>query len=412
MNSFQDIRGYLVAEFENGLRAVVRQSDSPVSYIGALVNAGSRDEEPSKQGLAHFVEHTIFKGTANRQSWRISNRMESVGGELNAYTTKEETMVYTNAPAGYVDRSLDLISDLFNNANFPKSEIEREREVVIEEINSYRDSPSDSVFDDFEELIYEGSALAHNILGTEQSVKTLTSEDAKRFIESKYFASNIVIYCSDPGSPERNLKKIERYFKELRGKGVPNHRVSHPMVERFAKVNHKGNHQANCIMGCRVFGRRDPRRHAMFLLNNYLGGPCMNSRLNMELRDRRGLVYTVDSNVALMSDTGVLLIYFGTDPRAVGKCSRIINNEVDRLAQNRLSDRAFVKIRDQYCGQLIVGSEMRENRAMAMAKSLMYYDEIHDIEYTAEMIRSLTPEDMRMAAELVVTNSLSSLVIE
>ncbi len=411
MEYFEKNKEYYIKEFGNGVRAVVKQSDSAVSYVGALVNAGSRDEGEDKQGLAHFVEHTIFKGTENRKSWHISNRMETIGGELNAYTTKEETMVYTNAPAGYVDRSLELISDLFMHATFPPVEIEREKVVVIEEIHSYRDSPADSVFDDFEEAIYSGSPMAHNILGSEDSVRKLSSEDARNFIRNKYVGSNVVLYCSDPGDPVKNMAKIERYFSSLPATGIPNRRETPVFVEPFEKQVDKGNHQANVIMGCRLFGRRDPRRHAMFLLNNYLGGPCMNSRLNLELRDKRGLVYTVESNVALMSDCGLLLIYFGTDPSSVKRCMRLVNNQIDNLAQNTLPERTFAKIRDQYCGQLIVGSEMRENRAMAMAKSLLYYDEIHDIAHAAERIRSLKPEDLRMAAEMVAKNGLSSFTI-
>lgn len=403
---------YHIYTLENGLRAVICQTESNVSYIGALVNAGSRDEGSGLQGLAHFVEHTIFKGTISRKSWHISNRMESIGGELNAYTTKEETMIYTNAPAGYADRSFELLADLIMNAQFPKTEIEREKEVVIEEIHSYRDSPSDLVFDEFEERIYAGSALAHNILGSEDSVRKLTSADARNFIDSKYFAENIVLYCCDPGDPETNLRKIKKYFGGVRASGVANQRVEPSMVKPFDDVVDKNNYQANCILGCRLFGREDPRRHAMFLLNNYLAGPCMNSRLNMELRDRRGLVYTVESSVALMSDTGVLFIYFGTDPKATGKCRKIIANEIDRLAQSCLSERKFTQIRDQYCGQLIVGAEQRENQAMSLAKSLLYYKEVHDIDFTSERIRSLKPEDLREAAEFLASSQLNFLSIQ
>lgn len=403
---------YNIHTLENGLRVVIHQSDSKVSYIGALVNAGSRDEGNGLQGLAHFVEHTIFKGTLGRKSWHISNRMESIGGELNAYTTKEETMIYTNAPAGYADRSFELIADLIKHAQFPSLEVEREKEVIIEEIHSYRDSPSDLVFDEFEERIYAGSALAHNILGTEESVRALSSENARDFVRTKYFAENIVLYCDDPGDPDVNLRKIKRYFCDIPSSGVNNKRTAPSGVAFFDDVVDKGNYQANCIMGCTLFSREDPRRHAMFLLNNYLGGPCMNSRLNMELRDRRGLVYTVESNIALMSDTGVMLIYFGTDPKSVKRCKKLICSEIDRLAQNRMTDKKFAQVRDQYCGQLTVGGEHRESRAMSMAKSLLYYNEVHDIDYTAERIRSLHPEDLRQAAEILASNPLNCLSIQ
>ncbi len=406
-----DNRKYCIHTLANGLRVVATKSAGEVSYIGAMVNAGSRDESADKQGLAHFVEHTVFKGTQHRRSCHIASRMESIGGELNAYTTKEETMLYTNAPAGYAERSIELISDLVKYSNFPPREIEKEKEVIIEEINSYRDSPSDSVYDEFEELIYAGSGLAHNILGTPESVKALSPADGRAFIDAKYTPDNMVVYCCDPGDPEKNIRLVEKYFGDMNFTPSPNNRVKPPVCEIFNETRSRSNHQANCITGCRIFGRDDSRRHALFLLNNYLGGPCMNSRLNMEMRDRRGLVYTVDSNVALMSDAGVLLIYYGCDPRETGRCRDIIENEIDRLAQSPLSPRTFAKVRDQYCGQLIMSGEHRESRAMSLAKSLMYYDEIHDLDYTSRCIRSLTPEAMQEAAQLVASSGLSTLTL-
>lgn len=406
-----DDKKYCIHTLPNGLRVVATRSTGEVSYIGAMVNAGSRDESADKQGLAHFVEHTIFKGTRHRRSYHIASRMESIGGELNAYTTKEETMVYTNAPAGYAARSFELISDLVKNSTFPQREIEKEKEVIIEEINSYRDSPSDSVFDEFEELIYAGSGLAHNILGTPESVRGLSSEDARAFVDAKYTPDNMVIYCSDPADPEKNIRLVEKYFGDMEFKYVPNQRIQPPVCGIFNETRSCSNHQANCITGCRIFGREDPRRHALFLLNNYLGGPCMNSRLNMEMRDRRGLVYTVDSNVALMSDAGVLLIYYGCDPHETERCRDIIAKEIDRLAQSPLSRRVFSKVRDQYCGQLILSGEHRESRAMSLAKSLLYYGEIHDIDYTSQCIRNLTPEAMQEAAQLVASSGLSTLTL-
>ena len=407
----KDKNKFHIHTLDNGLRIVATKSDSNVSYIGAMVNAGSRDEDPDKQGLAHFVEHTIFKGTRHRRSCHIASRMETIGGELNAYTTKEETMVYTNAPAGYAPRAFELISDLVKNASFPIREIEKEKEVIIEEIHSYNDSPSDSVYDEFEELIYAGSGLSHNILGTPESVKALSGEDGRRFIDSKYMPDNMVIYCSDPKDPERNIRLAEKYFGDMEFKSTPNRRTPPPLPAIFNETRSRSNHQANCITGCRLFGRNDPRRHAFFLLNNYLGGPCMNSRLNMEMRDRRGLVYTVESNIALMSDTGILLIYYGCDPEETKRCRSIITNEIDRLAQSPLSPKAFTRVRDQYCGQLILSGEHRENRAMSMAKSLMYYNEIHDLDYTAERIRSLSPESIQEAAQLIAKAGLSTLTL-
>ena len=402
---------YHISTLSNGLRVVATRLSGEVSYIGVAVGAGSRNEDKAHEGLAHFVEHTIFKGTRHRKSWHISCRMEQIGGELNAYTTKEETMIYTNAPAGHADRALELISDLVKNASFPLSEIEKEREVIIEEIHSYQDSPSESVYDEFEELLYKDSPLAHNILGTPESVRALTPDDARHFIETNYTPANMVIYSCDPGDPEKNISLVDKYFADLKFPSHLKEKLPVPSYRPFDEIRDHDNHQANTIVGTRLFSRRDPRRHALFLLNNWLGGPCMNSRLNMELRERRGLVYTVESNVSLLSDTGSLLIYFGTDPKSVDKCIGIIKRELERAASETMSARKFNAIRDQYLGQLIVGSDQRESRSMALAKSMLYFNEIHDIRKATEMIRNVTAEDFRDMAQLIVSNGLSRLTL-
>jgi len=406
-----DNQKYHIATLCNGLRVVAARAAGDVSYIGVVVGAGSRDEDSDREGLAHFVEHTIFKGTKRRKSWHISCRMEQIGGELNAYTTKEETMIYTNAPAGYASRALELISDLIKNASFPISEIEKEKEVIIEEIHSYQDSPSDAVYDEFEELVYASSPLAHNILGSTESVKRLSGEDARTFIDRHYTPRNMVVYCCDPGDPEKNIRLVEKYFGDLSFDTDRKPRVAASPAPLFDEHREGDNHQANTIVGARLFGRDDPARFPLFLLNNYLGGPCMNSRLNLELREKRGLVYTVESNVSLMSDTGLLLIYFATDPKSVNKCRSLILRELERLAQSPLPPKTFSRIREQYCGQMIVGSDQRESRAMALAKSLLYYGEIHDIHSTAQRIREITPEEFRMMAERILSAGLSRLTL-
>ena len=402
---------YDIFTLSNGLRAVCRRCEGLVNYIGIAVNAGSRDEDEAHQGLAHFVEHTIFKGTDRRRSWQISSRMETVGGELNAYTSKEETVVYTNAPAGYEERALELLADLVTSSRFPKEEIDRERDVVVEEINSYLDSPSDSVYDEFEELAYAGSGLSHNILGTPESVRALTGADCREFLDRFYTPGDMVVYCYGPADSDRFRRLVEKYFGGMHYPTVDHKRTAPPAPVAFDEVRDRGNHQANTIVGARLFGRRDPRRFALFLLNNYLAGPCMNSRLNLELREKRGYVYTVDSSVSLMSDTGLMLIYFGSDPSAVKKCRRLIATELDRLAQSAMSPTTFERIKRQYCGQLLVTSDHRENRAMSLAKSLLYFDTIHDIDTTAEHIRAVTAEEMRQVAELLSPSLCSTLTL-
>jgi len=404
-------KSYSIFTLPNGLRTVCWHTDGLVSYIGAVVNAGSRDEAPTAYGLAHFVEHTIFKGTMKRRSWQISNRMESIGGELNAYTSKEETMVYTNAPAGYEERALELLADLISSSIFPEDEVERERDVVVEEINSYLDSPSDSVYDEFEELAYAGSGLAHNILGSAESVRHLSGKDCRGFIDRFYTPAQMVVYCCSPMDPEKLIRIVDRHFGCIHLPENGRARAAVPGMKPFCEFRNRGNHQANTIVGTRLFGRSDPRRFALFLLNNYLGGPCMNSRLNRELREKRGYVYTVDSSVSLMSDAGLLLIYFGSDPKTVGKCCNIIFKEIDRLAQSTLPAVTFEKIKRQYCGQLLVSTDHMENRAMSLAKSLLYYGKIHDIATTAAEIETVTAQQFCDVAGLLVPEKFGTLTL-
>lgn len=402
----------LVATLANGIRIVASRQHSPVSYVGVAVNAGSRDDFQALPGVAHFVEHTIFKGTPTRKSRAVSSRMESIGGELNAYTTKEETLVYTNAPAGYVDRALDLLADLLENACFPAEEIDTERNVITEEIFSYRDNPVDAVYDEFDELIFRGSPLAHNILGTEQSVVEITSADARRFIETRYAPERMVVYIVDPDDPERNIRKAEHYFSRFPARKAEIFRQTPaPLAEAFCEKRDGDNHQNNNIIGTRLPGRTDSRRHALFLFNNWLGGPAMNSRLNQQLRERRGLVYSVDSSLALYSDAGEMQIYYGCEPKATDKCASLITREIHAAASSLMPEKTFEQVKRQYCGQLTVGYENRENRAMSLAKSLIYYNEVRGLEQMVEGAMGVTREQFRAAAELIASSPLCRLTL-
>ncbi|MCM1291832.1 MAG: insulinase family protein [Prevotella sp.] len=405
------MKEYNIFVLPNGLRCVHLRTQSHVSYIGMAVNAGSRDESSSKHGLAHFVEHTIFKGTEHRSSWHISNRMESIGGELNAYTSKEETLIYTNSPAGHSQRAMELISDILAYSSFPAAELDKERDVVIEEIYSYRDSPSDSVYDMFDDMIYAGSGPGHNILGTPESVKELVGKDCHDFIEDFYVPSNMVLYAATPDDCKTIERLALKYFGHFHLHGAVHKRAIPPMNPTFNETISRDGHQAHTIMGARTFGRSDDRRFALFLLNNYLGGPCMNSRLNQELRERRGYVYTVDSSVALLSDAGTMMIYFGSDKSTVEKCVKIIQKELHKLVESSMKSGIFEKIKRQYAGQLLVSSDHRESMAMSMGKSLMYYGEVHDVEWTTERIMAVQAEDVRSVAELLVPRLVSKLTL-
>ncbi len=407
----------IVETLSNGLRVIAARSDGNVAYVGVLANAGSRDDNMfedsgrSCDGLAHFVEHTLFKGTLRRRSWQISNRLEVVGGELNAYTTKEEIMVYANAPAGYESRAIELLADMVCNACFPQSECELERGVVLEEIHSYRDRADCAVFDEFDELFYSGSELAHNILGYAGTVEHLTREDARRFLEGYFSPSDMVVYCVSPNDPAKSVRLFEKYLGGLDRSVAPQRRVLPEVLDPFDERRDRGNHQANTLLGVRTFGNLDPRRHTLFLLSNILGGTSMNSRLNRELREHRGLVYSVECIPMMYSDTGVFQIYFGSEPNAVEKCTRIVRREIERLADAPMSQRTFYDAKRQYCGQSLVRGDNREVCAMAMAKTLMRYGKIIEHRDTAEKIMQLTPTDLQDVASMVASAPLSRLVI-
>lgn len=395
----------------NGLRVVAEHSDANVAYIGVLVNAGSRDDEEGRDGLAHFVEHTIFKGTPKRRSWHVSNRMELIGGELNAYTTKEEIMLYTNAPAGFEERAIELLADLITNASFPNAEIDRERSVVLEEIFSYHDNAAFAVFDEFDELFFKGSRLAHNILGYENSVSKISATDCRNFLTRHFTPANMVMYCSTPTDPQKCLRLIEKHFGPLSRTETRLDRTK-PMPQPSFDISRKrDNHQANVVIGCPIFPQSDPRRFALYLYSNILGGSAMNSRLNQELRERRGLVYTVESSLSLYSDTGTFQVYFGTETKKIERCSALIRREIDKLASTPLSDRAFTQARRQLCGQLLVSGENRENCAMTLAKSLMRHGEIHDNLYSSKMIMATSPSELLEIARLIADSPSSRLAL-
>ncbi len=395
----------------NGLRIAAQRSDGNVAYIGVLVNAGSRDDKEGRDGLAHFVEHTIFKGTPKRSSWHVSNRMEMIGGELNAYTTKEEIMLYTNAPAGYEERAIELLADLVRNASFPAAEIERERSVITEEIFSYHDNAAYAVFDEFDELFFKGSSLAHNILGYEDSVSKISGTDCRAFLTSYFSPGNMVIYCVTPTPTAKCLRLIEKHFGSLSrpmpalGRSIPN------VAPRFDECKKRDNHQANVVIGCPIFSQNDPRRYALYLFSNILGGSAMNSRLNQELRERRGLVYTVESSVSLYSDTGAFQVYFGTEAKKIERCTALIRREIEKMASTPMSDRAFAQARRQLCGQLLVSGENRENCAMTLAKSLMRHGEIHDQLHTSGMIMETTKDELMQVAGLIADSEFSRLTL-
>ena len=359
----------------NGLTLVALHRPGAVAdHCGVSVRAGSRDEAPEHYGLAHFVEHTIFKGTPRRRSWHILNRMESIGGELNAYTTKEETVVYTTYPAGALDRALDLLADLVQHSVFPTAEIDRERQVVEDEIDTYLDIPSEGIFDDFDELIYAGSPLAHPILGTRESIARLNSGVCRRYLHRYYVPSNMVLFYSGAEDPERVAARAARYFTEQTpADGVSASRYASAGVtaETFDTVREIGSHQAHTVLGSLAPGMFSPDRYAFALLTNIVGGPGMNSLLNVALREKRGLVYTVDASLSQLTDTGLFTIYYGCDTGDTDRCRRLATDIIRSMADTPLTPRRLEAAKRQYLGQMALSSTNTEQAALSASRATL-----------------------------------------
>lgn len=393
----------------NGLRLVHVNTANQVAWCGLAVNAGSRDESEGHYGLAHFVEHTIFKGTTHRRAWHILNRMERVGGELNAYTTKEGTMLYSVFPHQHLPRAVDLLADLVQWSVFPQSELDRERDVVLEEAASYRDTPSDAVYDDFEDLLFAGSELGHNILGRKEDLENLSREDCMRYLKKLYVPANMAFFSVGPDSPDRVFRLAEKAFGPMSHEMEPRRRTVPPHIEPFRRTINIGTHQAHTIVGARVPDMNHPLRYALMLLNNILGGPGMNSLLNVELRERRGYVYTVESTLTMLSDCGWMEIYLGCDHDDVRSSLRVIERITSRLSQELLPERRLDAYKRQYCGQLVVAADSTEYLAMSAGRGLLYRGRVATIDDTITRIQEVTPEQIAQAAEFLRGDALSSL---
>ena len=396
----------------NGLRLVHVATTNQVAWCGLAVNAGSRDEQAGKFGLAHFVEHTIFKGTKHRRAWHILNRMERVGGELNAYTTKEGTMLYSVFPHQHLGRAIDLLADLVQWSVFPQEELDRERDVVLEEAASYRDTPSDAVYDDFEDLLLADSELGHNILGRKEDVENLTREDCMSYLKALYVPSNMAFFSVGPERPDRVFRLAEKAFATMSHEMQPQQCIAPATVEPFRQTIHIGTHQAHTIVGTRVPDMHHPLRHSLMLLNNILGGPGMNSLLNVELRERRGYVYTVESTLTLLTDCGWMEIYLGCDPDDVRSSLRVIEGITSRLSQEMLPARRLDAYKRQYCGQLMVAADSTEFMAMRAGRGLLYHGQVATIGETIERIQAVTPEEVAQAAAYLTADRLSSLTFQ
>lgn len=410
---------YQTFTLDNGLRVIHRPDSSPIVYCGYQINAGTRDEKPGEEGLAHFCEHTTFKGTSRRKAWHVLNGLESVGGDLNAFTTKEDTVYYAAILKEHASRAVDLLTDIVFHSVYPQHELDKEVEVVCDEIESYNDSPSELIFDEFENMIFEGHPLGHNILGTADNVRRFTTVDAQRFTRRHYRPDNAVFFIAG----DVDFKKIVRQLQRADWPETPH--VPHASVAPIAPngpfasnppssltVN-RNTHQAHVMQGCRAYDIHDDRRMSLYLLNNMLGGPGMNARLNLSLRERHGLVYTVESTMVSYSDTGLWAIYFGCDPHDVKRCMRLVRRELDKVMEKPLSAVQLAKAKKQLKGQIGVACDNRESFALDFGKSFLHYGWEKDISTLFRNIEAITPEGIQQVArELMAPDRLTTLVYQ
>ena len=411
-------RNYNTCRLSNGLRIIHLPSASPVVYCGYQIAAGTRDEEPGDEGLAHFCEHVTFKGTAKRTSLQIVNSIEQVGGELNAFTNKEDTVFYAAVLKDHLARAVDVLTDIVFHSTYPQHEINKEIEVICDEIESYNDSPAELIFDDFENILFEGHPLGHNILGNAERLRQYTTADALRFTSKYYRPDNSIFFVYGDVEFRKVVKLLSR--KEIREYGgtevrgyentteeqdlsiisrataPPRHRATDT---QNVIILHKSTHQAHVMLGNRAYDIHDKRRIPLYLLNNILGGPGMNARLNLALRERNGLVYTVDSSMVSYGDTGMWCAYFGCDTQDVKRCLRLVRRELDKLMKTPISSAQLRKAKQQIKGQIGVACDNRESFALDFGKSFLHYGWEKDIRHLFADIDAVTAEQLQAVAQ-------------
>ena len=395
----------------NGLRIIHEPTLSKVSYCGFAIDAGTRDEAENEQGMAHFVEHLIFKGTEKRKAWHILNRMENVGGDLNAYTNKEETVVYAAFLTEHLERALELLGDIVFHSTFPQHEIEKETEVIIDEIQSYEDNPSELIFDDFEDMIFRNHPLGRNILGKPDLLRSFRTEDVLSFTRRFYQPGNMVFFVQGQYDFKKIVRLAEKHLADVPAVTVDNQRVPPPLYVPERLVVPKDTHQAHVMIGSRGYNAYDDKRMALYLLNNILGGPGMNSKLNVSLRERRGLVYNVESNLTSYTDTGAFCIYFGTDIEDMDTCLKLTYKELKRMRDVKMTSSQLAAAKKQLIGQIGVASDNFENNALGMAKTYLHYHKYESSEVVFKRIETLTAEQlMEVANEMFAEEYLSTLI--
>ena len=417
---------YNTCTLKNGLRIIHLPSSSQVVYCGYDIAAGTRNELPGEEGLAHFCEHISFKGTARRNALQIINAIEGLGGELNAFTNKEDTVYYAAISKEHFYQVVDVLTDIVFHSQYPQHEIDKEVEVICDEIESYNDSPAELIYDEFENLLFKGHPLGHNILGKAEQLRTYTTADALRFVQRNYRPEQMVFFVygdidfkrliSSPkfmdvpsGKAERG--EIKRGLNEMIDPPICS--APQPPSLGGTYTIEKSTHQAHVMMGCQAYAYNDPRRMALYLLNNILGGPGMNARLNLSLRERHGLVYTVESTMVTYGDTGVWSIYFGCDHHDINRCRRLVRHELDRLMQKPLSQRQLMIAKRQLKGQLAIACDNREQFALDFGRSYLHHGHERDLNALYRRIDALTAEELQaIACELFAPDHMTTLIFK
>lgn len=405
---------YNIATLANGLRVIHLPNNSKIAYCGYQIKAGTRNEKPGDEGLAHFCEHVTFKGTQTHTSTAIINKLESVGGDLNAFTNKEDTVFYSAIPVEHFAKAVDVLSDIVFYSIFPQAEIDKEVEVICDEIESYNDSPAELIYDEFENLVFKGHPLGHNILGSADRVRSFATADAMRFTQQYYRPDNAIFFVYGNIDFKRLVKTLEKLTpkQQQESLAVEAQMVANGKLPELTILNHD-THQAHVMIGNRAYSATHPLRIPLYLLNNMLGGPGMNARLNVILRERRGLVYSVESSMVCYGDTGLWAVYFGCDPHDVNRCVRLVKGEFNRLMEKPLSEKTLAAAKKQIKGQLAVACDNNENFAIDFGKSFLHFGDEKDVEKLYQKIDAVTAEQIQQVAkEIFDKDSLATLVIK
>ncbi len=402
-----------IVRLRNGLRLIHKETNSPISHFGVLVNAGTRDESSAQMGLAHFVEHTIFKGTEKRNAYRVISRMEAVGGDLNASTSKEETYFHTSFLSKEYSRAVELLSDIFFHATFPEKELEKEKTVVLEEINYYQDSPAELIFDDFEDMVFSGHPLGKNILGTKKSVMKMTRQGILDFIRQNYTLDNIVLASVGNISLKRLLSLCEKHFGGYDIANTPRPRATFEGYKPTTRLVHKKNAQTNVILGNIAYSIKEDKRAPFLLMTNMLGGQGQNTRLNMSVREKKGLAYAIEANYTPFSDIGLFSVYFGCDPHNREHCVDLIFQELKKMREQKLGTMQLYYAKQQFIGQLNLSYEPKLNEMLSIGHTALFFDEVDTIEESLDEIRDITAEEIiEVANEVLRPDAFSMLTFE